>query len=114
MHNDGDVKVITIKPGTNKGMQSIIAILSVHMAQIKAEDLAVLDVRVSEDNEAFEILAQKIQEYEIHALPGIVLPTPSIKELSTQRDTSIMLRNYNRLQNTKYNAMMRNYKGRKR
>lgn len=114
MNTGTDIKIIKIKPEQYKGKQSLITILATTMSQIRAADMAVQNVRVNEDDNTIEVIAQTIRNYEINAHPGIVMPAPMIQQLSIQRDQAKMRDYYNRVQNTKFNAVKRNYKGRNR
>lgn len=108
-----NIKVFTIKPSDYTGLRTISSILAVTIAQIEAENMTVLDIRAGA-NGTIEILSQKICEYDLRAMPSIVLAAPKQKDTTPRLDISQKLRHYNRIQNTKYNAALRNYKGRKR
>lgn len=108
-----DVKIITVKP-KNLTLAALAAKVSAGISECHKDGYIDTDVRINETNGAIEIIAEKIREYDIRALPDIVLSATTVNVLSTRRDEAKIRNYYNRIQNTKYNAALRNYKGHKK
>ena len=135
MSTDCDINtiVIPIPPTAYKTVGGLVDVLEKHAAICQEHGYSIIKVCINKDNQAFEIhiqpapvtlvqttddISQSLRQY-IEQIPSIeILPTPimSISPSKTiRRKTELnLIKNYNRAQNTKYNSMLRNYKGRKR
>lgn len=100
---NNDIKIITITPKGHT-LVALVAALNTAMMDCVNDGYMDIDVCINEDTKVLEI----------HAMPDIVLPTKPTTIPSSKRDETEMLHHYNRVQNAKYNAAMRNYKGRKK
>ena len=102
-HMNNGIKIITIKPKGHT-LAALVAALNTAMLDCRDDGHMDIDVCINEDTRALEI----------HAIPVVELQTKPTNIPSSKRDEAEIRHCYNRIQTTKYNAALRNYKRRKR
>lgn len=141
MGADRDINtiVIPIPPTAYKIVGGLVEVLEKHAAICQKLGYNIIEVCINKDNHALEVhvqtapdtvtlvettddisqsLRQYIEQY-IKQMPPIeILPSPIMSITPSKairhKTESNLIKNYNRAQNTKYNSVLRNYKGRKR
>lgn len=127
--------IIPISPTVYNTVGNLVDAIESLTSVCKKTGYTIIDVCINETTNTLEIHAQKlprtitvvntsqtlqeyVEQYTAQMAPIEILPSPvtSIKPTTAMqhRTESNLIKNYNRVQNTKYNSMLRNYKGRKR